>query len=71
MIEGAGGAGSRYAGDGRIWRAKPNIEPRGLDMGGACRRPLEKGGGGSHDVGDVLVEGAGGTGNRYAGDGRI
>jgi len=45
LVEGAGGAGSRYAGDGRIWRAKPNIEPRGLDMGGTCEFPPQEGGG--------------------------
>jgi len=30
---------------GPVWRAKPNIEPRGLDIGGICEFPPQEGGG--------------------------
>jgi len=52
VSEQAGGSGARYARKGPVWRAKLNIEPRGLDIGRTCRESPRDGGGGLWAAGE-------------------
>jgi hypothetical protein len=54
-VEGLGGPGAGMPESGRIWRAKLNTEPHGLDIGGNCVYPLAIGVGGMRDAIEARV----------------
>jgi hypothetical protein len=43
-----------------VWRARPNIEPPGLDVGGTCGIRPEYGNGGFKDAREGALKGLGG-----------
>ena len=70
-VEGLEGPGVRVSVCGRIWRAKPNIEPSGLDIGGTCGNPPAGGSGGLCEAGETGGEGVEGPGARVGVGGRV
>jgi hypothetical protein len=59
-IWGPGGPGARDGRGGAVWRAKPKIEPPGLDIGGTWGKPPANGSRGLWDAGEGPVGGLGG-----------
>jgi hypothetical protein len=53
------GPGARAREGRRIWRARPTIEPSGLDIGGTCGKPPANGSGDWWDAVEVLLGGLG------------
>ena len=60
LVEGTGGAGSQYAGDGCIRHTKPKIERDAPDIGGSYGKQPANDSGGSWEMGDVPLEELGG-----------
>jgi hypothetical protein len=70
-VEALGGPGCNEREGGPVWRAKPKLEPAGLDIGGTGRIPPGDGSEDTCGAGEPEVEGWGGSGARVRVGGRI
>jgi hypothetical protein len=59
LVAGQGGLKPEMHSGGPVWRAKPKIVPRGLDLGGTREFPLQEGCGAKLVAEEGLIEGLG------------